>query len=87
MVENVNENGSLGLHVGVAAFVEIELISIKVPFGCQVQLHSPESISLAVRVGENVFIATDSVESELFGHCYDFYLLIINLIYESLLIK
>ena len=67
-VKQVDLGGCFGFHVGVAALVPIKLIVAEVPLRGQVQRLPPESVSLAMREGEDIFHASDPMECELFRH-------------------
>ena len=67
-IEQVELSRCFWLHVGVAALVKVRRVAPKVPLRCQVQGLPPESVSLAMREHEDVFLACEAMECKFFRH-------------------
>ena len=63
VIEEVDCCGGLGLHVGVAALVEVHLFTSEVTFRCHGKRLPIETIGLAVRPVENVFSSRNAIKS------------------------
>lgn len=71
--QDVEAHGRHRFHVRVVALVEVGSVVADVALGCEAQTLPPKAVRLAVRVGKDVFLASDSVESEFdvaFAFCH-----------------
>ena len=76
VIEQVDSGGCLGLHVCITALIEVKRVALQVALSCQVERLTPEAVSLAVWMSENVLVATDSIEHVLtcFFRHFDFFI-------------